>query len=635
LKVDNYCLLTKLLKFADEFDMLPDSGTVLVCVSGGADSMCLLDALLSVAGERGFTVASAHYNHRLRGAESERDEEFVREFCQKRGVPFYCGVGDVRAYAEDMGLGIEEAARDMRYEFFQKTARDTDALRIATAHTMDDNAETVIMNLTRGAGARGLSGIPPVRGNIVRPMLGVSRDECLQYIAERGLEYVEESSNSLEFYTRNKIRRIVMPVLKESNPRVCEAMAASAALFRSDEEFLTETADGFIKDYCDGSAADAAALLALHPAVSARVVRSLYGGNLSHRHVSAVLELCGGDNPSVRLSLPGMTVYREYNKLVFGGDSCADGFAPVYLTDGFCAEIEGIGLKISCKETVCDDRINKSLTSFLFKCDDLYGKISVRPRADGDLIKLPGGTKSLKKLFIERRVPRRLRPVTPVIADESGVLAVYGIAQGQRAVPEAAGARALEIKFRGRSDILNWAEHDFENILFSEETIKKRVEQLGAEIARDYSELSLMLIGILKGSFIFLADLVRSIDLDCEIRFISASSYGTGSVSTGAVNIDKILDFEVAGRDILLIEDILDSGMTMTALKDFLTGLNPASLKICALLDKAERRKVPVAADYTGFECPDEFIVGYGLDFAERYRNLPYIVSLKPEIYSS
>ena len=444
-------LLNKLLKFADEFDMLPASGTILVCVSGGADSMCLLDAMLSVADTRGFAVAAAHYNHRLRGAESTRDEEFVREFCQKRDVPFYCGDGDVKAYATNMGLGIEEAARDMRYEFFQKTALDIGASKIATAHTIDDNAETIIMNITRGAGARGLSGIPPVRGSIIRPMLGVSRDECMSYIAERGLQYVEDSTNSLEIYTRNKIRHAVMPVLKEINPRVCEAMAASAALLRADEEFLIDAADRFIAEHCAENSADAAALAALHPAVATRVVRLLYGGSLSYRHVKAVLDLCRGDNPAARLSLPGMTVYRQYDKLIFGGDVHSDGFAPIYPIDGFCEEIEGLGLKISCKETVCGDRINKSLTSFLFKCDDLYGKISVRPRAGGDMIKLPGGTKSLKKLFIERRVPRRMREMIPVIADERGALAVYGVAQGLRATPEP-GDRVLEIKFEDGSE---------------------------------------------------------------------------------------------------------------------------------------------------------------------------------------
>jgi len=176
--------------------------------------------------------------------------------------------------------------------------------------------------------------------------------------------------------------------------------------------------------------------------------------------------------------------------------------------------------------------------------------------------------------------------------------------------------------------------NDFENILFSEETIKKRVAELGAQITSDYSGSSLMLIGILKGSFIFLADLARAIDLDCEIRFMSASSYWTKTVSSGTVKFEKTLDFEVAGRDILLIEDILDSGVTMTALTEFLAKLSPASIKICTLLDKTARREVPIAADYTGFDCPDEFVVGYGLDFAERYRNVPYIASLRPEIYS-
>ncbi|MCL2409717.1 MAG: hypoxanthine phosphoribosyltransferase [Oscillospiraceae bacterium] len=178
---------------------------------------------------------------------------------------------------------------------------------------------------------------------------------------------------------------------------------------------------------------------------------------------------------------------------------------------------------------------------------------------------------------------------------------------------------------------------DFKNILFSEERIKERVAQLGVEITQSYSGSSLMLIGVLKGSFVFLADLARSIDLDCEIRFMSASSYGTSAVSSGEVNIKEPLDFnvrQIAGRDILLVEDIIDSGITMVELREFFSAFNPASLKICTLLDKVSRREVPIKSDYAGFICPDEFVVGYGLDYAERYRNLPYIAALKPEEYS-
>jgi len=175
---------------------------------------------------------------------------------------------------------------------------------------------------------------------------------------------------------------------------------------------------------------------------------------------------------------------------------------------------------------------------------------------------------------------------------------------------------------------------DIKEILFTEEQISRRVMELGERITKEYSGKSPLLIGILKGCFIFLADIARYIDLDCEIRFLSVSSYGFSSVTSGKIKIEKELDFEIAGRDVIIIEDILDSGVTLTALRNFIQERAPSTLKICAFLDKPERRQIPINIDYRGFECPNEFVVGYGLDFAERYRNLPFIASLKPEIYS-
>jgi hypoxanthine phosphoribosyltransferase len=175
---------------------------------------------------------------------------------------------------------------------------------------------------------------------------------------------------------------------------------------------------------------------------------------------------------------------------------------------------------------------------------------------------------------------------------------------------------------------------DIKEVVFSEETIKQRVKELGEQITEEYTGKTPLMIGILKGCFMFLADMARSIDLECEIRFLSASSYGFSSITSGKVRIDKDLDFEIAGRDVIIIEDILDSGVTLTALRDFISERGPASLKICALLDKPARRQIPMNADFLGFECPDEFVVGYGLDYAERYRNLPFIGALKPELYS-
>lgn len=175
---------------------------------------------------------------------------------------------------------------------------------------------------------------------------------------------------------------------------------------------------------------------------------------------------------------------------------------------------------------------------------------------------------------------------------------------------------------------------DIKEIIFSGESIQQRVKELGAQITLDYAGKSPLIIGILKGCFIFLADITRHIDLDCEIRFLTASSYGFASVTSGKVKIDKDFDYDIEGRDVIIIEDILDSGVTLTALRDIVVEKSPASVRICTLLDKPARRQTPVVIDYLGFECPDEFVVGYGLDYAEKYRNLPYIASLKPEVYS-
>jgi len=176
--------------------------------------------------------------------------------------------------------------------------------------------------------------------------------------------------------------------------------------------------------------------------------------------------------------------------------------------------------------------------------------------------------------------------------------------------------------------------NDIKDIIFTEEMIQKRVEELGAELTKDYAGKSPMLIGVLKGCFMFLADLSRKIDLDCQIRFLTASSYGFSSVSSGKVNIDKEIDFDVEGKDVIIVEDILDSGITLTALRALVAKHKPASLKVCTMLDKPERRQLPIVPDYTGFICPNEFVVGYGLDYGERYRNLPFVASLKPEVYS-
>lgn len=460
-------MLDKLVEFADKYDMFPPEGLILAAVSGGADSMCLLAALLELSYIRGFTVAAVHYNHHLRGEESERDALFVAHFCRDKNVKLYSGGGDVGAFAKLSGLGVEEAARKMRYDFFCETAENIDAQRIATAHTADDNAETVLFNLIRGAGLNGICGIPPKRGIIIRPMLTVTRNDVIDFLLQHDISFVEDSSNNLDIYSRNRIRHSVIPVLREINPRLTEHITAAAELIREDEDYLRGIAARYIHDNCQAASCNSRELAELPRPVSSRVIRLIYGNNLSSGHISAVLALCKSGSASGEVTLPSGTAYREYDRIVFSHDGQTPGFTPVVMTDGSETGIPELGLTVTCRSTIVTngtqtdsdrkdsirfEKINKSFTTFLFKYDNICGNIVIRPRETGDKIDLFGrnGTKTLKKLFIEQRIPRRLRPLIPVIADNKGVLAVYGIGSDERAAYHA-GDHTLEIIFEETS----------------------------------------------------------------------------------------------------------------------------------------------------------------------------------------
>jgi hypoxanthine phosphoribosyltransferase len=173
---------------------------------------------------------------------------------------------------------------------------------------------------------------------------------------------------------------------------------------------------------------------------------------------------------------------------------------------------------------------------------------------------------------------------------------------------------------------------DVSEILIDEDTLKGRISELGEEISRDYDGRDLLLVGVLKGAVFFMADLMRELTVPCEIDFMAISSYGAQTDSSGVVRILKDLDINIAGRDVLVVEDIIDSGLTLSYLMRNLRARKPASLEICALMTKPERREIDVPVRYTGFEIPNKFVIGYGLDFAERYRNLPYVAVLHPDL---
>lgn len=174
---------------------------------------------------------------------------------------------------------------------------------------------------------------------------------------------------------------------------------------------------------------------------------------------------------------------------------------------------------------------------------------------------------------------------------------------------------------------------DIERILYTEKELRSKASEIGKKISKEYAGRDLMLVGVLKGSFMFIGDLMKEIDIPCSMDFMAVSSYGSSTTSSGAVRILKDLDFEIEGKDVLIVEDIIDSGVTLKYLTKYLEGRKPASINIACLLDKPERRKVDIDVKYVGYTVPDYFLVGYGLDYAEKYRNLPFIGILKKEVY--
>lgn len=409
--------------------LLPPSGARVLCaVSGGADSMCLL-TLLARTGD--YTLAAAHFEHGIRGEESMRDCAFVEEFCREKGIACFTAHADVPAYAAARGLGLEEAARELRYAFLEKTAEEQGFDWIATAHNADDNAETVLLHLVRGSGLAGLCGIPPQRGKIIRPLLQLTRAEIEALISEWGVRHVEDSSNESDFTARNRIRHSVTPVLGELNGSYALAVARACALLRRDEDCLDSQAAAFLAEHFDGESLPLKALAALHGAVASRALRRLLPRSAEEKHIEAILALCRGSELGYA-DLPGCRVRRERGRLYF-----SEGETRPQLTTalplGKRVELAEMGLAVCAKLAPAEEEIHNSFKTYRLKYESICGNLSVSSPQPGDRYRPQGRgyTKTLKSLFSEKKATQRQKLLTPVFRDERGIVLVppFGAAE--------------------------------------------------------------------------------------------------------------------------------------------------------------------------------------------------------------
>ncbi len=427
----------KMLQFSQLHSLLPPNARVLAAVSGGADSLSLLVALCERRCEPGLSfVACAHLNHGLRGAESDADEIFVRDFCAARGIPFVSERADVAGLAKARGRGLEEAARVARYEFLERAAAALSCDVIATGHTADDNMETVLLNLVRGTGLRGLAGIPPRRGHIVRPLLAVSRAETEAFLTQRGIAWRTDASNADMAYARNRLRRDVLPALKALNPAALRTVGRLTAQARRDADFLDELAQALLAQSLTAeNTLPASAVLTAPPALRGRMLRAFCqdagAGCPEEAHIDGLLALCRTTRKNARLSLPqGFAGILSYGVLSVAPE-CPPGFVPVSLAlpgETVCGGVTLRARYVPAFEAA-------PLGALCLCAGAIVGGVTARPRTEGDLLRLGTVRKTVKKWMIERKIPRHLRQNLPVLCDEQGILAVCGLGADARVAP--------------------------------------------------------------------------------------------------------------------------------------------------------------------------------------------------------
>lgn len=508
-----------LLVISSAFADLARGSRVVAAVSGGPDSVALAHLMARALPPLGLEVCLAHLDHALR-PDSHQDAEFVRALASSLAFGFHGSREDVAALARTRGGGLEEAGRDARYRFLATTATAIGASAVAIGHTLDDSAETLLLNLLRGTGGAGLAGIAAQRGALWRrPLIGVRRTDLVRFLASISAAWRVDASNLDPRFRRNWLRAEVLPRLEEANPRVIESLSRTARVIADESDYLDRVA-AEVRDPLE-----IATLVSLPAAIARRAVlmalrRACADREMSHDHVDGILSLA----------------------------------------------------------------------------HDLPGARSTD---------LPGGLRALRKA--------------------GRVVLEAGLATApEPRAPGPASPRAHEPRLP----------REVGEVLITETAILRRIAELGRLITGHYQGSELVVVTLLKGGLFFAADLIRRIELPTTLETLRISTYLGQTTPQRPPRMSDDPDavpedlLAIRGRHVLLVDDIVDTGATLAYAQKTLLGLHPRSLRSACLLSKAERRTSEVKVEWIGFDIPDRFVIGYGLDYRERFRALPFVAVL-------
>ena len=461
-------MLNKVLEYVEQFQMIQEQDKIIVGMSGGADSVCLVLVLLLMREKFSLSLEIAHLHHGIRGEEADRDARYVEQFCREHHLPFHLKKVKAAEFAREEGLTVEEAGRRLRYDFFQKVAKENGGDKIAVAHNKNDQAETILFHLIRGTGLKGLLGIPPKNGQVIRPLLCVERGEIEDFLQEKGISFCMDSTNSGEDYTRNKIRNRILPyIMEEINPKAIDAISRTGEVLRQVEQDIKMQVDELEEAYLEPLEKEGGCRIrgdvfenlpkTIRDELILRAFEQVAGNkkDFSRKHREMIYGLLAGETGKVGNLPYGVVARNEYGDLYL--EKACQVTEVVFfqkevpLKNGRVYLNERDFLEISIEDYKKNEVISKKTYTKWFDYDIIKDTLQIRCRKSGDRIVVDqrGGSKKIKDYFMDEKIPRNQRDEILLLTQGQEVLWIIGYRISEAYKITENTKRVLKVRYEG------------------------------------------------------------------------------------------------------------------------------------------------------------------------------------------